>query len=152
MSTPPDTWYISDILPIYPNIFLLDYNKVELRFVSYNPLYACSLWIDVCKVSIIYCTHVSHKLFDQLTYPNSQKAYIKFHLRKYYNHSLPKHTSLESPKETHYFKFHEISWCWEYLLLLASINSDIIHKEYMTALGSHPYKATINFDTSSGFS
>ena len=50
---------------------------------------------------------------------------------------LPKHYSLGLPKGTHYFKLHEILWClyWEYLLLLAFIKSDLIHKEYMITLG-----------------
>ena len=32
-------------------------------------------------------------LCDQLTYLSSQRAYVKFHLRNYYNHSLHGHTS-----------------------------------------------------------
>ena len=39
------------------------------------------------------------QLYDQLTYSNSQRAYVKFQLRNYYDHKFLEHTSLESLKD-----------------------------------------------------
>ena len=60
-----------------------------------------------------------------------------------------------STHKTHCLNVYEISWClyWKCLLLLASINSDIIHMKYIIILGFHPYvKATANFGINSIFS
>ena len=51
-------------------------------------------------------------LYVQLTCFKSQRVYIKFHLRKYYDHSFHEHTSLRSPVGTHCLnpkRYHSVS-------------------------------------------
>ena len=90
----------------------------------------------------------------QLTCLSSQRAYIEFYLRNYYDHSFHEHTSLESPKEAYCLnpkRYH--GFYWKYLLLPSSINSDSIHREYMINLRSHTYvKVIANFSINSIFS
>ena len=60
----------------------------------------------------------------QLTCFSYQRTYVKFHLRNYYDHSFHKHTSLGSPKRTHYFNLkrnHGVSIENTYCYWLSSI-------------------------------
>ena len=61
----------------------------------------------------------------QLTYLSSQKTYVKFHLKNYYGHSFHEHTSLRSPKGTHYLNpkryhgaFIENIYCYRLSLIM----------------------------------
>ena len=61
----------------------------------------------------------SYILYVQLTCLSSRRAYVKFHLRNYYDHSFHKHTSLGSPNRTYYLNpkryhgaFIENTYCY----------------------------------------
>ena len=94
-----------------------------------------SPWTGVCSLTkrklsafqdYLYYHWVTnpHIMYFQLTCLNSRRAYVKFHLRNYYGHSFHEHTSLKSPKGTHYLnpmRYHGASIDNTYCYQLSSI-------------------------------
>ena len=91
---------VHDVISIMFSLPMNQYsqsNKVKVIILSRLPL-----------ISLNYIS----SYYVQLTYFNSPKTYIKFHLRNYYDHNLCKHTSLRLSNETLYIspmKYHDVS-------------------------------------------
>ena len=91
-------------------------------------------WHQPLKITSIMLESQILLLCDQLTYSNSLKVYIKFHLRNYHGHRFPNQMSLRSSKGTHYLKS---MWYYDVYLeniichLHSLINSDEFYREYI---------------------
>ena len=77
--------------------------------------------INLSRLHLLYILELQiFLLCDQLTYLNSQRTYVKFHLRNYYGYILHEHISLESPKMTiclnpiRYYGAFEKAYCYQF--------------------------------------
>ena len=72
--------------------------------MTFYTLHSISPWISVRSLIRrklwTFQDYLYLLFFVQLTYLSSQRAYVKFHLRNYYDHNFHEHTSLRSPKRT----------------------------------------------------
>ena len=80
----------------------------------------------------------------QLTCLSSQRAYVKFHLKNYYDHSFREHNSLGSPKGTlclNPMKYHGVSIENTYCYWLPSIvtQSIIYNQLTISPIGQNHY-------------
>ena len=56
--------------------------------------------ISLSRLPLLSLSYKSSYYVDQLIYFSSQRAYVEFHLRNFYDHSLYENTFLGLPKET----------------------------------------------------
>ena len=122
------------------------------------PLCLVSPWTDVYSLTrwklwafqdyLYYFELQILLLCIQLTCLSSQRDYVKFHLRNYYDHSFHEHTSLGSPKRTHclnpmryHSAFIENTYCYR----LPSIVTQSIGNIWLTYDLTRMSKSLLNF-------